>query len=128
MKSSNIRSGSWLGLSGLFLLTLMNVAALGAEPAGKASGTTAKDPRSLDGTVLNVKDKQFGAVGDGITNDAPAINKALELSRKTGEFGEGVKGTTIYIPPGIYRLDSPLDLNGRQFNIVGAGSYQTVLR
>src|SRR5262249_21381997 len=37
-------------------------------------------------------------------------------------------GAVVYIPPGIYRLDAPLDLNGRQFNIMGAGPYQTVLR
>src|SRR5262245_18758225 len=77
------------------------------------------------GLVLNVKDKPFGAVGDGVTNDAPAINKALDLARKTGEYGQGVQGTVVYIPPGIYRLDSPVDLNGLQFNVVGAGSFQT---
>ena len=78
--------------------------------------------------VLNVKDPQFGAVGDGLTDDAPAINRALALARKGGEYGHGVQGTPVYIPPGIYRLDAPLDLNGGQFNLVGAGSYQTVLR
>lgn len=94
---------------------------LGAEPTqtGKSTG---------DGEVLNVKDKRFGAVGDGTTDDAPAINKALSLARKAGEYGEGIKGTTVYIPPGVYRFDSPLDMNGGQFNVVGAGSYQTVLR
>jgi hypothetical protein len=78
--------------------------------------------------VLNVKDAPYGAVGDGLTDDAPAINRALEAARKTGQYGEGVKGTVVYIPPGIYRLDMPLDLNGRQFNVAGAGPYQTVLR
>lgn len=115
-------------------------ATLAVEPAGAAAtaaaGTADAQPREptpgllLDrgGIVLNVKDPPFGAVGEGITDDAPAINRALEAARKTGEYGQGVEGTIVYIPPGIYRLDMPLDMNGRQFNVVGAGGYQTVLR
>src|SRR4051794_17718475 len=80
------------------------------------------------GLVLNVKDAPFGAVGDGLTDDAPAINRALEVARKKGEYGQGLQGTVVYLPPGIYRVDMPLDLNGRQFNVMGAGQYQTVLR
>jgi hypothetical protein len=78
--------------------------------------------------ALNVKDARFGAVGDGIIDDAPAINRALAAARKKGEYGAGAQGAAVYIPPGIYRLDTPLDLNGGQYNLIGAGSYQTVLR
>ena len=104
-----------------------------ADPAGRGPatpdrGTPQAQLPDRGAAVLNVKDKPFGAVGDGITDDAPAINKALALARKTGEYGKGVQGTVVYVPPGVYRLDTPLDLNGGQFNLTGAGSYQTVLR
>lgn len=85
-------------------------------------------PNGPAAAFLNVKEPRFGAVGDGITDDAPAINRALAAARKTGEYGHDIEGTPVYLPPGIYRVDAPLDLNGGQFNLVGAGAYQTVLR
>ena len=103
------------------------IAAALAVPTPEVTGPA--DPAPGGGaTVLNVKHAPFGAVGDGLTDDAPAINRALAAARKTGEYGEGVRGAIVYIPPGVYRLDAPLDMNGRQFNVVGAGAYQTVLR
>ena len=44
-------------------------------------------------STLNVKD--FGATGDGVTDDAPAIERALNAVQSGG---------TVYIPTGIYRL------------------------
>jgi hypothetical protein len=112
------------------LLVLVGCASRATADGPPSPPPVSPEPVTINGAafVLNVKDKQFGATGDGVTNDAPAINKALQIASKTGEYGKGIQGTVVYIPPGIYRLDSPLDLNGRQFNIVGAGSYQTVLR
>lgn len=46
---------------------------------------------------LNVSD--FGAAGDGETNDSPAIRRALE---------EASEGTEVYLPPGRYRLEDEL--------------------
>ena len=103
------------------------IAAALAVPAPEVAGPAELMP-SGGATVLNVRHAPFGAVGDGLTDDAPAINRALAAARKTGEYGEGVRGAIVYIPPGVYRLDAPLDMNGRQFNVVGAGAYQTVLR
>lgn len=79
------------------------------------------------GQVYNVK--AFGAVGDGVADDAPEINGALAAARKTGEYGTpGGQGQPVLVPSGIYRLDSPLNLTGSQFNLIGSGSHQTVLR
>ncbi|HEX2077986.1 MAG TPA: glycosyl hydrolase family 28-related protein [Longimicrobium sp.] len=87
------------------------------------------------GMVINVKHPRFlgGARGKAhIPNenvdDAPAINAALAEARKTGEYGSGVTGAIVYFPPGVYRVDTPLDCNLRQFNLLGAGSHQTVIR
>lgn len=79
------------------------------------------------GRVINVKHEQFGAVGDGVTNDAPAINAALNLARMQGDYGQG-PNVVVYVPAGIYRLDQPLDMNAGPFELVGAGRYHTVLR
>lgn len=44
-------------------------------------------------TALNVKQPPFNAVGDGVTDDTVAINKALAL------------GGEIYIPEGVYMIN-----------------------
>ena len=56
----------------------------------------------------NVKD--FGAKGDGSTDDTVAINNAIASG---GRCGKGCDSTTItpalvYFPPGIYMVSSPL--------------------
>lgn len=60
---------------------------------------------------VNVKD--FGAKGDGITDDTQAIQSALDT------------GKTVFIPEGTY-LVSELSLNNRA-NIIGSG-YDTILK
>jgi polygalacturonase len=47
--------------------------------------------------VYNVR--HFGAVGDGVANDAPAINKAIAACSKAG-------GGTVFLPSGIYASGS----------------------
>lgn len=66
----------------------------------KASGTGAAS-RSLQSKltdVVNVKD--FGAVGDGVTNDAPAIQAAINSL--------GARGGTVILPPQVFRLASAI--------------------
>lgn len=46
--------------------------------------------------VFNVKD--FGATGDGITDDAAAVQAAMDAAIVVGQ------ANTIYFPPGIYKL------------------------
>jgi polygalacturonase len=43
--------------------------------------------------------RHYGAVGDGSTNDAPAINKAIDACNTAG-------GGTVFIPSGIYACGS----------------------
>jgi hypothetical protein len=59
----------------------------------------------------NVKDPQFGAVGDGVTDDTAAIQAAVNAAKR------------VYFPPGIYLISSPIDLpNG--IWLEGAGGFQ----
>jgi len=43
--------------------------------------------------------RHFGAVADGTTNDAPAINKAIDACNRAG-------GGTVFVPSGIYATGS----------------------
>ena len=54
---------------------------------------------------LNVKDPRFGAVGDGVHDDAAAIQLALhEMVSGIGHNGS----TTVYFPPGTYLVKKTL--------------------
>ena len=77
------------------------------------------------GTVFvhNVKDAPFNAKGDGITNDAPAIQAALAAAKTSGH--------AVYIPSGVYRIDSPLEYSttttAQGLQLFGDGERKTIL-
>ena len=69
-----------------------------------------------DGPFFNVKD--FGAKGNGVSFDSPAINKAIDAAAKAG-------GGTVYIPAGTYlsgsiRLKSNITLYLEQGSTIEA--------
>ncbi|MFE2210820.1 glycosyl hydrolase family 28-related protein [Streptomyces canus] len=65
-----------------------------------ASGTVTIRPRR--DTRLSVLD--FGAVGNGKTDDADAIQSALDCAMRLGT----TDGSVVYLPPGEYRIKKPL--------------------
>jgi len=56
----------------------------------------------------NVKD--FGAVGDGATDDTAAINAAITLGNRCGQGCDSstVTPAIVYFPPGTYAISAPL--------------------
>lgn len=68
------------------------VAQIGTATA--TGSTTARTLQDRFADVINVKD--FGAVGDGLTDNAAAFQRAFNYANTIG-------GCTIYIPPGRYR-------------------------
>lgn len=77
------------------------------------------------GVGINVKD--FGATGDGTTDDTSAINAALFHAYAAFNQG-GTSGTinynvrpTVYFPSGVYKISSFLQLT-YAFEIVGYGA------
>ena len=95
-------------------LTMLLVMALGAGPAQPKllyqPGGTANH-----GRMINVRD--FGAVGNGLTDDTKAIQAAINAASKTG--GGGV----VYIPAGHYLISKTLVIQDTtRLVLCGAGA------
>jgi hypothetical protein len=102
-----------------------------AEPEARAS--TASALGSGSGPFLNAKD--FGAAGDGQTDDTAALQAALDACRTAG-------GGTVYLPPGTYMvatarhaggLSAPWSwaaaiLIGSRTKLLGAGREATTIK
>lgn len=72
------------------------------------------DAKFFDGgaQVFNVKNKAWGAVGDGVADDTAAIQAALDAAV--------VVGGTVFVPPGTYKLTAKLTM-GTNVGLCGAG-------
>ena len=110
-------NGLHLGASVKFTTSQSNTS------GGTNASVVAYDPAGVNAVATNVQTKlretvsvmDFGAVGDGVTNDTVAIQNAINANI----------GKTIYFPPGSY-LHSTLTIsNGVE--LVGAGRFKTIL-
>jgi hypothetical protein len=63
--------------------------------------------------TFNVKD--FGAVGNGTTNDAAAIQAAIDAASAVAT------GATVEFPPGFYKINTGLTLTAPNVRLVGLG-------
>ncbi|MFJ6086537.1 glycosyl hydrolase family 28-related protein [Streptomyces sp. NPDC092369] len=68
--------------------------------------------------VADVTD--YGAVADGVTDSAPAINRAIAAAGRAG-------GGTVTIPPGTFRIDDLIRIGHSNVVLRGAGSARTKL-
>ncbi|MFD7392554.1 glycosyl hydrolase family 28-related protein [Streptomyces sp. NPDC059852] len=64
--------------------------------------------------------RAFGAVPDGTTDCAPAINRAIAAAGRAG-------GGTVTIPPGTFRIDDVIRVGHSNVVLRGAGSGRTTL-
>jgi hypothetical protein len=63
----------------------------------------------------------FGAVGDGITDDTDAFKQAF--------FGDESNGyRALYIPEGTYLISEPLVLEDKKKVVIGAGKSRTIIK
>lgn len=92
---------------------------------GAADWDTATDA-AIDGVnllklaVFNVKDSDFGAVGNGVNDDTAEINLAVTAAAAAG-------GGIVYFPPGTYLVSTPI-AGGDKVRFMGAGRAVTILK
>src|SRR5689334_5741217 len=90
-----------------------------------STGSTAN--RTLPDRLAEIKNvKDFGAKGDGVTDDWAAIMAAVNWQTAVSYHGQG----TIFFPPGTYHVSAPIDFFGPfsgPFNtyFVGVGAAST---
>jgi glucan 1,3-beta-glucosidase len=75
----------------------------------KHQGAAAFNPNSAGYKIYrNVKD--YGAVGDGSTDDTAAINKAVSDGNRCGEKCDSstTSPALVYFPPGTYMISEPI--------------------
>ena len=112
--------------------TLATLAASGgADLIGWSSGVSSPITQTVQDKLrqmINVKD--YGAVGDGTTDDTAAIQAAID------EFQNAGNGGIVYMPPGRYKITSNLTItwphatsedSGNEVALRGAGSGLTIL-
>jgi hypothetical protein len=108
------------------------IAAVGTTELAAASGSAlvgflqsgadavARTVQSRLRDTVSVKD--FGAVGDGVTNDAPAINDALDFAATQNPVA------AVFMPPGIYLCNTSILFSVDGQSLIGAGTSQTLIK
>lgn len=113
----------------VILLLWPSLGAVAAKPASRPHSTkapafsTSKVPATTSTTLGDFNFADFGAVGDGVTDNGPALQQALDA---LGESGGG----TLFVPGGRYAIITPVakDFSGlaNEITIRGVGSLTPV--
>ena len=105
---------------------------------GEAGGTTVQTGPSANSPIVRtfqeklddvVSVRDFGAVGDGSTDDTDAINRALSNLWPTANFGDAYKQhRTLYFPAGIYVIQGDYIRIPPFVKLVGDGYFSTRIK
>lgn len=82
-----------------------------------ATGSVARTQHDKNEDTVSVKD--FGAVGDGVTDDSAAFTAAAAYMKAQASWVVGGKAGACYVPPGVYRITKSIDCTAN--NAVGHG-------
>jgi len=101
-----------MSLTGTETLYVLGQDTLG-QPAGVKQQTTTQEIADLGGPFVSVK--EYGAVGDGITDDTLPISLAISVVGETG-------GGTVYFPPGTYLVTASISITYNNVLLLGSGA------
>lgn len=90
---------------------------LTGDLGGTAANPTTPTSVKKGDLVFNVRD--YGAVGNGVTNDKPAFIAAFEAAEAVGGYG------IVFMPPGTYAIEGSLSLQDYTSVLQGAGAHHT---
>ncbi len=86
----------------------------------------------VDGSWINVL--EYGAVGDGVTDDTAAIQAAITAAKITADMTGGTfttpnwrSGCVVYFPPGIYRTTGNITVDFGGITLRGAGPKSSII-
>lgn len=89
-----------------------------------ASGAVARSYAAKLGDIVSVRD--FGAMGNGSTNDTAAVNAAITAACGTGS-GNSIGGT-VHFPPGAYVVTTgSVSITQSNCYLVGDGPISTII-
>ncbi len=90
-------------------------------PTGRRSGAVVsasqhflQEKVSVPSAIFDVK-RDFGARGDGVSDDTTAIQRAIDAARMHG------KGGMAYLPSGVYVVRKTLNITGGNYTVGGSG-------
>src|SRR5262245_2088863 len=95
------------------------------------TASRAPTPRTMPdrlGEIKNVKD--YGAVGNGVTDDTAALQAALDAAYGVRGHGRSSHlNSPVFIPSGDYIITAPLTIKNTQgAHVFGAGMFTTKIR
>jgi len=96
--------------AGVFLGRLSDFASVKDESVARRGSV---EP-THSAVVFNIKHPDFGAAGNGVTDDTSAIQTAINAAVSAG-------GGTVYFPSGAYYTSAPLVINGSSVHLAGEG-------
>lgn len=103
-----------------FLAALGQIASTAIGYLASWAGAVLRTQRSRNEDIVSVKD--FGAVGDGVTDDTAAFNLAIAYANaKGGTDRTNIVGTTIFIPQGRYPIGQLDPITVSQVQFKGGG-------
>jgi hypothetical protein len=103
----------------------LDVAGTDAANVGYTQGGTGSTSRTVEAKLQDtVSVKDFGAVGDGVTDDTAAIQAAIDSISNAANLGRG-GGTVLLFPFGSYIISSSLLIDQKNIDIQGDGSTVT---